>query len=213
MDYNDPLHLFSGDQSQALSDRDHPNSKRAALNGAEVRQFSHMVFCARAYAAETGRSRRKEPCIGHLRKLYYCSRTQSIVMARRGVSGGRIRRMLLANSDKSDSDQSAGEEEQVGAVAGADAIVAAGGSDQRNRGVAHSGKKCTLEFGVCGVRSEFAGVWSEFGRSLVGVWSEFATMCTRSSACEQPLDRNICCRHSIKSVRCQDCTESRNVSE
>ena len=101
-------------------------------------------------------------------------------------------------------------EEQVGAVAGADAIVAAGGSDHRNRGVAHSGKKCTLGSWAF---EEFGRSLPEFGRSLVGVWSEFATMCTRSSACEQPLDRNICCRHSIKSVRCQDCTESSNVSE
>ncbi len=37
-------------------------------------------------------------------------------MARRAVSDGRISRLLLANSDKSDSDQSAGEEEEVGAV-------------------------------------------------------------------------------------------------
>jgi len=43
-------------------------------------------------------------------------------MARRAVSDGRISRLLLANSDKSDSDQNAGEEEKVGAVAGADAI-------------------------------------------------------------------------------------------
>src|SRR5258705_11829112 len=55
--------------AQALSDRDHPNSKRAALNGAEVGKFSHMVLCARANATETEWSRRKEPCIGHLRKL------------------------------------------------------------------------------------------------------------------------------------------------
>src|SRR5258705_6063642 len=101
-----------------LSDRDHPNSNRAALNGAEVRQFSHMVFCARAYAAETGRSRRKEPCIGHLRKLYYCSRTQSIVMARRGVSGGRNRRMLLAESCQADSEPKYGGEGQICAGAG-----------------------------------------------------------------------------------------------
>ena len=51
------------------------------------------------------------------------SRNQLIVMARRGVSDGRIRHMLLANSDKPDSNQSAGEEEEVGAVAGADAKI------------------------------------------------------------------------------------------
>ncbi len=44
--------------------------------------------------------------------------------------------------------------------------------------------------------SEFAGVWSEFGRSFPEFGRslpEFATMCTRSSACEQPLgiDRGI----------------------
>ena len=44
------------------------------------------------------------------------------MMARRAVSDGRISRLLLANSDKSDSDQNAGEEEKVGAVAGAGAI-------------------------------------------------------------------------------------------
>src|SRR5258705_5951276 len=78
--------------AQALSD--HRNSKRAAMNGADVRQFSHMVLCARAFAAQTGWSRRIESCIGHLRIFF--SRNQMIVMARRAVSDGRISRLLLA---------------------------------------------------------------------------------------------------------------------
>ena len=145
--------------AQALSDRDHPNSKRAALNGAEVGKFSHMAFCARAYAAETGWSRRKEPCIGHLRKLYYCSSLG------RANDGGHVHTMAHQE--------------------------AAPRSDWNTRIHARPNSYRHQEVTVCYLLKQ-----SQL-RHLSGVW-------------------RVPPKHllsALYSVRCQDCTESSNVSE